>query len=93
MKLIEYLNERGAQSALAREISVSPVQICQWAWGRRPVPAERCLDIEKATRGAVTCEDLRPDVDWGYLRATPAPIEKILTTTRAQFGIEAQDGA
>lgn len=35
----------------------------------RQVPAERCTDIERATAGAVTCEELRPDLDmWAYLR-------------------------
>ena len=34
----------------------------------RPIPAERCPEIEKATGGAVRCEELRPDVDWAYLR-------------------------
>ncbi|MCL2872394.1 MAG: helix-turn-helix domain-containing protein [Betaproteobacteria bacterium] len=33
-----------------------------------------CIDIERETGGAVRCEDMRPDVDWGYLRGTaPAP--------------------
>ena len=36
----------------------------------KQVPAERCPAIEQATNGAVTCEDLRPDVDWAYLRGT-----------------------
>lgn len=39
-------------------------------WLTTGVPAERCPVIERATNGAVTCEDLRPDVDWGYLRGT-----------------------
>lgn len=28
------------------------------------------VDIEKASNGVVRCEDLRPDVDWAYLRGT-----------------------
>ena len=32
--------------------------------------AERCIQIEKATAGAVRCEQLRPDIDWAYLRGT-----------------------
>ncbi|MCV5533321.1 toxin YdaS, partial [Escherichia coli] len=31
-------------------------------------PAERCPAIERATRGEVLCEELRPDIDWSYLR-------------------------
>ncbi|MFC5551775.1 YdaS family helix-turn-helix protein [Massilia aerilata] len=29
-----------------------------------------CINIDKASCGAVRCEDLRPDVDWAYLRGT-----------------------
>lgn len=39
-------------------------------WGKSRVPAEFCPAIERETKGAVTCEDLRPDVDWAYLRGT-----------------------
>lgn len=35
-------------------------------------PAEHCPTIERATGGAIRCEELRPDVDWAVLRA-PAP--------------------
>jgi len=30
------------------------------------------INIERESSGAVRCEDLRPDVDWAYLRATPS---------------------
>jgi DNA-binding transcriptional regulator YdaS (Cro superfamily) len=29
-----------------------------------------CINIDRESRGAVCCEDLRPDVDWAYLRGT-----------------------
>ena len=48
---------------LGREIGVSPVLISQWANGDRPVPVERCVAIERATKGVVTRRDLRPS-DW-----------------------------
>ncbi|HEY0878970.1 MAG TPA: YdaS family helix-turn-helix protein [Zeimonas sp.] len=35
-----------------------------------------CIAIERESGGAVRCEDLRPDVDWAYLRGT-APVEKV----------------
>lgn len=31
-------------------------------WKARGVPADRCLAIQTAVDGAVTCHDLRPDV-------------------------------
>jgi DNA-binding transcriptional regulator YdaS (Cro superfamily) len=51
---------------LAQALGVS-VQ-CVVNWVSRGVPAERCPDIERATAGAVRCEDLRPDVAWHVLR-------------------------
>ncbi|HIB1403542.1 TPA: transcriptional regulator [Salmonella enterica subsp. enterica serovar Muenchen] len=62
--------QRGRSAILGRVLSVPPVLISQWANGVRQIPAERCPEIEKATGGAVTCEELRPDVDWSYLRGT-----------------------
>lgn len=69
MKLIEYVSkERGSRARLAGEINIPAILISQWSLGRRQIPAERCPDIERATGGAVTCEELRPDVDWSVLR-------------------------
>lgn len=42
-----------------------------WHW-RKPnvvVPAEYCADVVSAVGGAVTHEQLNPDVDWDLLRA------------------------
>lgn len=69
MKLLEYVNQgRGRRSAIARAIGVPAILISQWAYAQRQVPAERCPDIERATSGAVRCEDMRSDVDWSVLR-------------------------
>jgi len=70
MELKKYLEPPGAVVALARSIGVNPVLVSQWKNGVRGVPAARCPDIERATGGAVTCEDLRPDLaeQWAYLR-------------------------
>lgn len=58
----------GGVSRLAGLLSVTPPTVSQWVSGRRQVPAERCPAIEKAT--GVTCEELRPDVQWSLLRVT-----------------------
>jgi DNA-binding transcriptional regulator YdaS (Cro superfamily) len=31
-----------------------------------------CINFERESAGAVRCEELRPDVDWAYLRGTKA---------------------
>lgn len=70
MKLRDYIDEkRGRAADLARALKITPTLIAQWA-STRQVPAERCPAIERATSGIVRCEDLRPDVDWSYLRGT-----------------------
>jgi DNA-binding transcriptional regulator YdaS (Cro superfamily) len=53
----------GGVSAVARICGRSPQQVHQWKTGERPVPAQYCLAIEKASGGQITRRDLRPD-DW-----------------------------
>ena len=55
----------GGASALAAKINVSPQVVSNWR--ARGVPAAQCPLIEKATGGAVTCDELRPDLSWGRL--------------------------
>ncbi|AJE99619.1 transcriptional regulator [Pandoraea apista] len=73
----------GGQAVLARLLGVSPPTVNQWVSGARQVPAERCPAIEKATGGAVTCEELRPDVDWAYLRGSGAAANNETTGSEA----------
>ena len=62
----------GSQAKLARSLGVTTPVVNQWISGIRPIPTERCPDIERATSGQVTCEELRPDLSeqWAYLRGT-----------------------
>ena len=66
MKPIERAFEiAGGISAMASNFKLTPWAVSKW---RNRVPAERCPDIERMT--GVRCEDLRPDVDWAFLRGT-----------------------
>lgn len=70
----------GTQEALADYLEVEQTTVSAWGRGDRPVPAERCPQIEEGTRAQaakkrdgsliVTCEELRPDVKWVVLRNT-----------------------
>nr|WP_288090810.1 helix-turn-helix domain-containing protein [Thauera sp.] len=60
----------GGAAKLASMLGVTTQAVCFWRDGARRIPAEHCPSIERATAGAVRCEDLRPDVDWAYLRGT-----------------------
>lgn len=60
----------GSQVALAAALGVTKAAVGQWKLEDRKVPADHCPAIERLTAGAVRCEELRPDVDWAYLRNT-----------------------
>lgn len=66
-------DKRGKTAGLAKKLGVPAALVSQWATGARQIPAERCPEIEKATLGVVRCEDLRPDIDWAYLRGSQLP--------------------
>lgn len=51
----------GNQNALATAIGIRSASISGWR-KRGQVPIEQCKPIEKATAGAVTRYDLRPDI-------------------------------
>ena len=50
----------GGAYALAKRIGVSRQAVEQWAMSR--VPAERVLELERATQGQVTRHEIRPDI-------------------------------
>ena len=72
----------GGVSALAKALRVTSPAVVEWRSGGRPVPIQRCVEIEQATAGAVRRWDLRPD-DWhriwpelvGADGAPPVPAE------------------
>lgn len=70
----------GSITAFARAVGVTPQAVCFWRDGKRQIPADKCPLIERMTARTVTCEDLRPDVDWRYIRETAnvaAPAELV----------------
>lgn len=68
----------GGQTKMARLLNVKPPTVNQWIHCVKQIPAERCPEIEKAVNGAVTCEELRPDVDWAYLRSSVGTPKKFI---------------
>jgi len=65
----------GGQAALARLLNTRQQSIWNWLNRGDRVPAEFCPPIERVTRErgkAVTCEELRPDVEWSVLRQQPS---------------------
>ena len=76
----------GNVTEFARALGVTPQAVCFWRDGNRKIPADKCPLIERVTGGVVTCEALRPDVDWSYIRGTPGVKQPSATTSH---GIEA----
>lgn len=64
MDISTYLDSECTAASLAAKLNIAASLISQWKNGIRPIPDERCPEIEFATSGAVTCEELRPDVTW-----------------------------
>ena len=58
----------GSQKKLAEILRVSIGAVNHVSRGRMKVPASWCPIIERETKRAVLCEELRPDIQWGILR-------------------------
>lgn len=62
LTLPEYIaSERGRAAALASALGVHKTQISNWASGRSRPGARYCVEIERATGGAVSRQKLRDD--------------------------------
>ena len=70
MQLKEFFekSKRGKMERLSEAVGVAQPVVSLWTHGKRKVPAEHCPEIENFTEGKVTCEELRPDVNWSILR-------------------------
>ena len=65
------VEKAGGMSALARLLGLSGHTVI-YQWGLNRVPAEYCPQLERLT--GVTCESLRPDMEWDVLRQPQAAI-------------------
>jgi DNA-binding transcriptional regulator YdaS (Cro superfamily) len=64
MKFTDWVNaQRGRSLAVAQALGVTPPVVSDWVTGKKRIPLERCMAIERATLGEVTRKDIRPD-DW-----------------------------
>jgi DNA-binding transcriptional regulator YdaS (Cro superfamily) len=78
----------GSMQTLGEKLGVTKGAVGQWKLPGRRVPAEHCPAIERLTSGAVRCEYLRPDVDWGVVRTNSVskPEQPYIGPERRQFG-------
>ena len=58
------------REAFAKGCGVTTGYLNLVAGGFRKAGESLCIAVDRRTRGVVSCEELRPDVDWAYLRGT-----------------------
>lgn len=54
------VKDLGGPTAVARILNLAPPTVHGWKF----IPAWHCPALEKALNGAVTAEEMRPDVHW-----------------------------
>lgn len=69
---LKTLKDKAALADFAKRCSTTVGQLSQVAGGYRRAGESLAINIERESEGAVRCESLRPDVDWGYLRNSQA---------------------
>jgi DNA-binding transcriptional regulator YdaS (Cro superfamily) len=69
-KLLSYINglDKPQRATFCSAAGVSERYLRKAISKGQRMGVELCIGIEKASGADVRCEDLRPDVDWGYLR-------------------------
>lgn len=80
------LDRQDTRCRIASALKVSRQAISNWK--TRGVPVEHCLAIERATSGAVTRQELRPNDYWLIWPDLPAPV--LVTTAQAATQTQAQ---
>ena len=58
----------GSKAALARGLGITPWALSKWNFNK--IPEDRCLSIEELTHQEVKAEQLRPDINWAFVRST-----------------------
>ena len=65
MQLSEYAKyQKRFGVRLARHLDMDPTNVYLWLSGKRKPPLKRCGEISQFCNGEVTCQELRPDIDW-----------------------------
>ena len=72
MNLHDYIKPFDKQSLenFAASCGTTVGQLKQVAYGYRRPGAALAISIERESSRSVICEEMRPDIDWAYLRST-----------------------
>lgn len=74
--LLDYLNRLGKpdRASFVERCGTSEGYLRKAISKGQQLGEKLCIAIDRESSRAVTCEELRPDVDWGYLRGSVQPI-------------------
>lgn len=69
-KLLKYLNRlsKEGRAQFVEASGTSEGYLRKAASIGQQIGCDLCINLERESGGTVTCEELRPDVDWAYLR-------------------------
>lgn len=72
MNLHDYIKpfDKKSLETFAANCRTTVGQLKQVAYGYRRPGASLAISIERESSRSVTCEEMRPDIDWAYLRST-----------------------
>ncbi len=75
MKLIDYLNAIPveARESFAARCGTSFDYLRQVGYGNRACAEKLAINLERESGRMLTCEELCPDTDWAFIRATARP--------------------
>lgn len=78
MKLIDYLNAIPveARDSFAKRCGTSFDYLRQIGYGNRPCPDKIAINLERESNRILVCEELCPETDWAFVRATTAPTRR-----------------
>ena len=74
-KLLAYLNslQKAPRQRFVEGCNTSEAYLRKAISKGQRLGESLCIKVDRESGGAVRCEDLRPDVDWAYLRDAPLP--------------------
>lgn len=64
------------REAFAKRVGTSAKHLTNVSYGYRPCGESLAIEIERETGRAVTCETLRPDVNWAFIRGTARQVQR-----------------
>jgi DNA-binding transcriptional regulator YdaS (Cro superfamily) len=79
------------RQAVADQVGTSVAYLWQIAYGQRLCRESLAIEIEKASKGTVRVENLRPDVDWAYIRNSAQSIAESEIVDRIKATDDAQN--